>query len=398
MFSPDGRRLAYVSTLPNGYFNIYVRAIHDGRWAASPGRYADTAYPRDRLYFGAMGHAHPAGLDCGRKELVFVANRDVPLGSGDLWRAPAKAGGIREAVRILHEQTLYRTRPSVSPDGRRIVYASTAGAADQFNNLYLVPVDGGDPYKLTFGAYDHFHPRWSPDGQWIAYISNEDGLPQLCLLETWGGAQKKVRITQRVWRRPMGRLHMRIIDAATGRPTPARIQATATQGRFLAPADACARVSSAGRDYFHTAGEFTNDVSPGQVTVEVVKGFEYEPPRGESKSLAGRTATATVVLRRMLDLRAAGWYSGSTHVHMNYGGNLHNTPEDLATMAAAEDLHIVNALAANKDNRVLDRQYFLPDRQEYPLKKPVPGVRILFGEEYRPPFYGHVFLWGCEIT
>src|SRR5688572_27682657 len=32
VFSPDGTRLAYVSTRPNGYFNVYVRAIQDGRW------------------------------------------------------------------------------------------------------------------------------------------------------------------------------------------------------------------------------------------------------------------------------------------------------------------------------------------------------------------------------
>ena len=76
-------------------------------------------------------------------------------------------------MRILHEQTLYRTRPSVSPEGKRIVYASTSGGADEFNNLYLLPIGGGDPYKLTFGSYDHFHPRWSPDGQWIACVSNQ---------------------------------------------------------------------------------------------------------------------------------------------------------------------------------------------------------------------------------
>src|SRR3989442_114917 len=32
VFSPDGSYLAYVSTKPNGFFNVYVRPIHDGLW------------------------------------------------------------------------------------------------------------------------------------------------------------------------------------------------------------------------------------------------------------------------------------------------------------------------------------------------------------------------------
>src|SRR5918995_2572335 len=33
VFSPDGTRVAYVSTKPNGFFNVYIRSFKDGRWA-----------------------------------------------------------------------------------------------------------------------------------------------------------------------------------------------------------------------------------------------------------------------------------------------------------------------------------------------------------------------------
>ena len=33
VFSPDGSRIAYVSTNPNGYFNLFVREFKDGEWA-----------------------------------------------------------------------------------------------------------------------------------------------------------------------------------------------------------------------------------------------------------------------------------------------------------------------------------------------------------------------------
>ncbi len=101
-----------------------------------------------------------------------MTNRDVALGSGDVWRIPAGPPGVSGGKKVFSEQTLYRTRPDVSPDGKRFVYSSTGGAADQYSHLYVLPVDGGAPYKLTFGEHDDFHPRWSPDGEQIAFISN----------------------------------------------------------------------------------------------------------------------------------------------------------------------------------------------------------------------------------
>jgi hypothetical protein len=98
-----------------------------------------------------------------------------------------------------------------------------------------------------------------------------------------------------------------------------------------------------------------------------------------------------VELRAMTNLSSDGWYNGSTHVHMNYAGNLHNTLENLLMMSAAEDQDVVNEQIANKDNRILDHQYFVPGGKAHPLST---RERILVvGQEYRPPFYGHVFMF-----
>ncbi|HTM48037.1 MAG TPA: CehA/McbA family metallohydrolase [Bryobacteraceae bacterium] len=390
VFSPDGGRLAYVSTQPSGAFNIYVRKIRGGKWDGDPvALTADRRHPRDRLYVGVWdSHTQPAWTPDG-KQIVFVGNRDSGLGAGDLWRMPAEAGGVRKAVRVYSEQTLYRTRPHVSIDGKRVLYSSTAGAADQFNNLYAVPLAGGAPYKLTFDRWDHFHPRWSPDGEWIAYISNRRGLPELALLETYGGARKDVGIAVRRWKRPMGRVHVRVSQ-------PARIHGLASDGKFYAPDGAYSRIGRSSLHSFHTQGEYTVDVPPGRMTIEAVSGFDAEPASADVDVKADRTSEVTLRLTRRPGMSPPGWWSGSTHVHMNYAGNLHNTPQNLLDMARAEGLSVVMNLVANKDNRILDHDFFVPGGGEHPASAGDPKTKLHFAEEYRPPFYGHMFFIGLK--
>lgn len=395
VFSPDGSRIAYVSTKPNGRFNVYVRPIRDGHWSGDEVAVTtDHPFGRNRLYFGAWDmHITPTWFPDGR-ELLLVANRGVALGAGNVWRVPAVAGGMDRASIVLDEQTLYRTRPHVSPDGTRFVYSSTGGSADEFNNLYLQSVTGGHPYKLTFFAHDAFHPRWSPDGEQLAFISNEGGLPQLELWEVHGGARRRVPIVRREWRRPMAMVRVRVVDAGTGRLTAGRIHLTASDGKFYAPADAFARISGEGDHLFHTTGSATIAVPAGRLRVVAVKGFEFAPDSTSVEVTAGRSTSLTLRLRRMTNLAARGWHNGSTHVHANYGGTLHNTFDNLLMMSAAEGQDVLMPLVANKDNRILDQRFFVPGGGAHPRSRP--DHLILVGEEYRPPVFGHLLMLGLR--
>ncbi|MEX0964859.1 MAG: CehA/McbA family metallohydrolase [Pseudohongiellaceae bacterium] len=394
VFSPDGSKIAYVSTNPSGYFNVYVRAIENGQWASAPVAVSrDNEYGSNRLYFGSGDmHITPAWLPSG-DELLIVSNRNVPLGSGNVLRVPAREDGILQATTVLAEQTLYRTRPDVSIDGRRFVYTSTSGSADQFNNLYVQPTQGGEPYKMTFFQHDAFHPRWSPDGEWIAFISNEGGLPQLQLLETYGGKLVSVAMRELHFKRPMGFLKMRVVDGA-GTNTHNRVHLEAADGKFYTPNSAYARAGTRGDQIFHNAGEFEVTLPVGKATLNLVKGFEYIPQTVEVEIEAGEVANLTVELEQMTDMGAKGWYSASTHVHANYGGNLHNTLENLMMMSRSEDQDLVLEQVANKDNRILDYQFFVPGGGQHPLSEP--DQIVVVGQEYRPPFYGHVFMFGMR--
>lgn len=398
-FAPDGQSVAYVTSAGSGFLNAAVRAIRNGDWAGMPVALTrDHRFGRPRLYFADNDfHTQPVWMPGGR-ELLLVSNRGTALGSGGLWRVTRGPDAMATGKQILAEQSLYRTRPDVSPDGTRVVYASTAGAADQYNHLYVLGIDGGHPYKLTFGDYDNFHPRWSPDGDRIAYITTEHELPELTVMDVHGGKKTTIHITSRKWRRPMGRVRVRVVDE-TGRAVPARISGEASDGKLYAPTDSYvfnARLAGGLRRLFYTRGAYEVEAPVGRMTIEASKGFEYYPERAEVDVKAGAAHDVTLRLRRHADMVSKGWVNGSTHVHMNYGGNFRNTPENMLLTAEAQGMHIVSALVANKDNRVLDWQYFRPGGKAHPASRPERNQLLVFGEENRPPYWGHTFYIGLR--
>ncbi|MEZ5361169.1 MAG: hypothetical protein R2748_02220 [Bryobacterales bacterium] len=196
---------------------------------------ADHSYHNARLYFGARRPTHPAD-HCARRRRDDSRFQPRHLARfAWVWRAPIEPNAMEKAKLILQEETLYRTRPQWSPDGKRVSFtAPTADAVRQ--PLSVLPVGGGgEPYQLTFGEWDHFEPRWSPDGEWIVYVANEHGLSELRLLETFGGEERPIEIHQRVYKRPMGTLAVTVRDGRTGPLTSAKIMLTAADGKAYAP-------------------------------------------------------------------------------------------------------------------------------------------------------------------
>ena len=54
--------------------------------------------------------------------------------------------------------------PEPSPDGKRLAFSA-------LTRLYLMDLPGGQPRQLSAEGSREFHPSWSPDGKWIAYVS-----------------------------------------------------------------------------------------------------------------------------------------------------------------------------------------------------------------------------------
>jgi TolB protein len=76
-FSPDGTHLAYTASLPNGFFNVFVRPIANGQWAGAPVQITSdstTNTGKERPYFTAQDiHITPAWLPDGRAPFTHLA-------------------------------------------------------------------------------------------------------------------------------------------------------------------------------------------------------------------------------------------------------------------------------------------------------------------------------------
>jgi dipeptidyl aminopeptidase/acylaminoacyl peptidase len=85
---------------------------------------------------------------------------------------------------------------ALSPDGGRVVYQvrSIDPEKDGYeSHLWLVPMQGGDPRRLTFGEHKNTGAAWSPDGKTIAFVSDRrDKKAQIYRLSLDGGEAERL--------------------------------------------------------------------------------------------------------------------------------------------------------------------------------------------------------------
>jgi TolB protein len=400
-FSPDGKRIAFVSTLYNKRFHIFTADFDGGTLKGIERLTGEHKSQLPRYYYSPYDHEiNPVWSRDGR-DIIYVSNRNHIYGTGGFWRTPSRAapGADLAAGAAAHEfhyeETNWKARPDVSPDGSRLVYSSYLGRS--WHNLWVMPAGGGDAFPIGYGDWDETYPRWSPDGTRVAFISNKSGSTDIGIERVPGGVAETLAITERRYLAPMARLHLDVKDSK-GRAGFARVSITDAAGRFYAPANAWIsgddsfdrRERRVEAHYFHAQGAEEIDVPAGAVTVEILHGFERRFEQRQVTAVAGQVANLAVNLDEgtWTVPDAAQWVSADVHVHMNYGGEYRNTAAHLVMQAEAENLSIVNSFLVNKEQRFPDIAY--NGKQRDPASKP--NALVVHGQEFHTSYWGHLGL------
>jgi len=123
----------------------------------------------------------------------FVAMVLSKGGKPDLYVADIHGRGLQQLTRSREGVS----SPCWSPDGQSICYVSND---DGPALLYRIGANGGAPQRIrTVGVYNATEPDWSPDGKWIAFTTQRGGF-EVCVVPAAGGdAQSLVSGQDPVW-------------------------------------------------------------------------------------------------------------------------------------------------------------------------------------------------------
>ena len=153
-------------------------------------------------------------------------------------------------------------------------------------------------------------------------------------------------------------VHVRVNDAATGKPTPCRVRFTDARGKYYAPhgrltdfatgqgidvggnlqlTPRAADGKTTATQYAYIDGGCEIALPPGPIDVFISKGPEFTPIQQRVQLAPGKLALR-FVLERWSDVRQQGWHPGDVRAH-------YLSPHAAVLDGAGEDLAIVNVLA-----------------------------------------------------
>jgi hypothetical protein len=174
--SPDGTSLA-ISAVNTGEtdYDVWIHGIADPSQSLA---LAWTSQTTTRVTFAEGTEVNPIFSPDGG---TVVFGRIY--GSSGLGIVQKRVGGGREE--LLLEKT--PDGPDLVPedwsnDGRFIVFTKGKWISDRQDDLWVLPLDGGEPFPLVEAPGDDNRGQLSPNGRWLAYSADGSGTPEVVVI------------------------------------------------------------------------------------------------------------------------------------------------------------------------------------------------------------------------
>jgi len=165
-WSPSGKRLAYVS-FEKGRSIIYIQELKTGKRKQVSSFKGINSAPR----------WSPDG-----KRLAISISKD---GNAEVYILYINSGVLQ---RITNHYGI-DTEPDWAPDGKSIVFTSDRGGKPQLYQINIGPRGrAGNPHRLTFEGNYNSRGSHSPDGNFITYITRENGSFRVASMNLKNGA------------------------------------------------------------------------------------------------------------------------------------------------------------------------------------------------------------------
>ncbi|BDC51065.1 tricorn protease [Bryobacterales bacterium F-183] len=243
-YSPDGKRMAITRHNPTWWRKHYRGSASGDLWLmdVATGKFTslnDPEYKGNMLWpmYGAKGEIYFVADRLSNEKNIQFGGPEVLKSTNNIWKISDKGGKAEQVTKHTSGSLFY---PSISADGKTVVYEENFGlwkldtatgksteiklnivsdtkdnelewktltsSADSFHlspstrravvsghgEIFTIATDRGEVQRVTRSFRRDMNPRWSPNGKWIAYVSDESGRDEVWVADEFGKTRKKL--------------------------------------------------------------------------------------------------------------------------------------------------------------------------------------------------------------
>jgi hypothetical protein len=167
----------------------------------------------------------------------------------------------------------------------------------------------------------------------------------------------RMKLVERPFREvaKLGRIDVRVTDAATKQPIPARVTVADASGKLVELFYAEARTTAVRPGIAYTSnGVAAIEVPQGHVQVWASRGMEWSAAKSELDVVAGSTQSLELTIAREVD--TTGWIAADTHMHtLTFSGHGDSSVEERMVTIAGEGIEL--AIATDHNHQTDYRPY-----------------------------------------